>query len=349
MYQRRRIIWALIAAAGIVLCYWLARYVHPLGFQPWMIRMLTIRVFVTSLRTLILHSILTPAFFVVITLTLTLERLLPAKPNQAILSASFAQDAVWFFYETILQALIVGTYVVLLTAIYQTYFHRFTITAAAHWPGWVRFAVSVLLLDFLYWGQHFTNHKVATLWQFHTVHHSQKELNFFTDFRYHVVEYLVRHTWLVIPFLILQVNPPQIVWFAIVARWYTRFYHGNIRTNLGPLRYVLVTPQSHRIHHSIEPQHQDTNFGSLFSIWDQLLGTQYRGYHEYPSTGIVDQGFPLEETAGLKGLLLGPLVQMAYPFQQLRRAAGTGLRQEPPAGSPTASMAAQSDRPTPAI
>jgi hypothetical protein len=79
---------------------------------------------------------------------------------------------------------------------------------------------------------HFFNHHVSLFWPFHAVHHSQKHLSFFTDFRYHIVEYIVRHTVLVIPFLIFQINTPTIVVFAVFKRWYTRFYHGNIRTIL---------------------------------------------------------------------------------------------------------------------
>lgn len=150
--------------------------------------------------------------------------------------------------------------------------------------------------------------------------------------RYHILEYIVRHTWLVIPFLMLQVDPPQIVWFSIIAKWYTRFYHGNIRTNLGPLRYVLVTPQFHRIHHSVERRHRDTNFGALFSIWDRLFGTQYRGYDEYPETGIEDEAFPHEKVAGVTSLLLRPLVRMVYPFRQTQEqyAASPSIRQRAP-------------------
>jgi sterol desaturase/sphingolipid hydroxylase (fatty acid hydroxylase superfamily) len=251
-------------------------------------------------------------------------------------SLSFAQDVVWFFYETVLHAAIIVTYVQVLTTVYQANVPFLTVDAVLAWPEWLRFAVAVLLLDLLYWGQHFTNHKFAVLWQFHTVHHSQRALNFFTDFRYHVLEYLVRHAFLVIPFLVLRVDPPQIVWFALIARWYTRFYHGNIRTNLGPLRYVLVTPQSHRIHHSIEPRHRDTNFGALFSIWDQMFGTQYRGYDEYPETGIEDDAFPHETSGDLRSLLVTPFVQMAYPLRKLReqhvdRAARASLAREQPA------------------
>lgn len=151
----------------------------------------------------------------------------------------------------------------------------------------------------------------------HALHHSQKELNFFSDFRYHVVEYLNRHTVLVIPFLIFPINTPVVVGFSIVAGWYTRFYHGNMRINLGLLRYVLVTPQSHRIHHSNVPQHQDRNFGSLFSIWDQIFGTEYPCYSEYPETGIKDSAFPHEQSIHPVTLLFMPLKQLSYPVSKI--------------------------------
>ena len=151
------------------------------------------------------------------------------------------------------------------------------------------------------------------------LHHSQKEVNFFTDFRYHIVEYIIQEAVLVIPFLILKVDVPVIIAFAIFQRWYTRFYHGNIRMNLGLLRYVLVTPQSHRVHHSIEKRHQDKNFGSLFSIWDFVFKTQYTGFDEYPLSGITDSDFPHEKQKNILSLLLTPFAQMAYPFCKIGR------------------------------
>ena len=173
----------------------------------------------------------------------------------------------------------------------------------------------ILFVDFLYWCQHYCNHRVPWLWKLHALHHSQRELNFFTDFRYHVLEYLVRHTFLVVPFLVLKIDPPVIAVVVIALRWYSRFYHGNIRTNLGTLRYVLVTPQSHRIHHSIEAAHADTNFGAIFSVWDRLLGTQSRDYQSYPATGISDATFPVGGSRRLRDLLLMPAYQMAHPFR----------------------------------
>ncbi len=269
---------------------------------------------------LLRHMVLTPAFVIVVGFTLLLERLIPAQQESPLFSPSFAQDLVWFFYETVMQAVMLVTYVALLTALYHRYCSGLTITAARHWPAWERFVVAALLFDLLLWLQHYCHHRFAVLWNFHTVHHSQRRLNFFTDFRYHIVEYLVRNTWLAIPFLILDVHLPVIAAYALLQRWYTRFYHGNIRTSLGPFRHVLVTPQSHRIHHSFEPRHRDKNFGSVLAIWDQFFGTQYYGYDEYPETGIVDADFPHESRVGVHTLFY-PLVQMAYPFRRLFRGA----------------------------
>ena len=219
-------------------------------------------------------TILTPAFFIVLGFTLLMEQLLPVQKKARFWTVSFAQDLVWFFYEAILHAAVIVTFIAWLMQFYYAHCNFLTIYAANRLPGWARFVFGVLALDFLYWLQHWINHKVPWLWQFHAVHHSQKELSFFSDFRYHVFEYVIRETIMVVPFLILQVDIPTIVYFSVFRNWYTRFYHGNIKINMGPLRYILVTPQSHRVHHSIELRHYDQNFGSLFSIWDFLFGTQ---------------------------------------------------------------------------
>jgi sterol desaturase/sphingolipid hydroxylase (fatty acid hydroxylase superfamily) len=323
--NRRLLIGGLVCATGIGAVYWLAAEVHPFGLNSGMLESRVSRILEAPLS-LLRNTVLMPEFWLVIALTLTLERLLPAKPNQPWFGVAFRQDLVWFVYEAILHTIIIVTYVHVLITIYHRNFESLTIHAARAWPNWVQFAVAVLLLDLMYWVQHYVNHKVPLLWSFHSLHHSQKELNFFTDFRYHVLEYVVRHTFLVIPFLVLAVEAPTIILFAIFQRWYTRVYHGNIRTNLGPLRYVLVTPQSHRIHHSIEARHRDTNFGSLFSIWDHLFGTQCRRYDEYPDTGIEDTAFPVERSTRIRDLLLTPIVQMAYPFQRILRRDTSAVR-----------------------
>lgn len=285
-------------------------------------------VFYFPLLSLFHNTVLTVSFWCVVIFTLCLQQLIPAKPAQRTFSIGFAQDCVWFFYERVLSSLVVVAYADYLIRFYDGHFSGLTIAALNQTPAWVRFLFALLLSDFLYWAQHYINHKVPLLWRFHALHHSQRELNFFTDFRYHVLEYIVRQTFLVVPFLILKIGPPMIVGFVIFHTWYSRFYHGNIRTNMGPLKYILVTPQSHRVHHSLDPRHRDTNYGAFFSTWDFLLGTQWRKYDVYPETGIDDEAFPQEQNIGLKRMLLTPIQQMLYPLLDTgRRRPASGVKQ----------------------
>jgi sterol desaturase/sphingolipid hydroxylase (fatty acid hydroxylase superfamily) len=85
------------------------------------------------------------------------------------------------------------------------------------------------------------------------------------------------------------------------------------------LRYLLVTPQSHRVHHSLEIEYRDQNFGAIFSVWDFILGTQCTNFEIYPETGITAEAFPHQPAKGLKSLLLTPLFQLLYPFSVIRR------------------------------
>ena len=269
-----------------------------------------------AFKQLALDSILTVPFWIALAITLALQTLTPARGEQKIFSRGLAEDGAWFVYEAVLQSIIIVTYVDLLARLYGKYASFLTVTSLNQLPGWLRFVIAILLVDFLYWLQHYLHHKIPFLWKLHSLHHSQTELNFFTDFRYHVLEYVVRHTVLIIPLLILKIDVPVIAVVAITQRWYSRFYHGNIRTNLGPLRYLLVTPQSHRIHHSIELQHADQNFGAIFSIWDYLFGTASSDRKSYPQTGIADAAFPHRTSGRISEILLAPLRQMAYPFRR---------------------------------
>lgn len=261
----------------------------------------------------------TPIFIGAVVLILALERIMPAKPNQAIFSVSFFQDVVWAFLEGIGQATVTLAWVLLLGALYAEHLDFLTLETDLELPYWLTVLLALIAMDFLRWLQHLIQHKVPWFWHFHVVHHSQRNLNLFTDYRYHVFEYLVRNTVYFLPLMMLGIRQQEVYWVALILTWHARLYHGNIRANFGPLRYIIVTPQSHRIHHSLEPRHFDKNFGAFFSIWDWIFGTQYRGHTEYPDTGVPDSTFPHERSAGLSSLLLTPVPQMIYPFRAIGR------------------------------
>lgn len=264
-----------------------------------------------------------PVFLLAVPFILLLERTFPAKVGQPLLGGNLAHDGVWCLLAFPFEGVVVVTYVSLLKWGYESHLSFLTVESLGEWPPALRFFWGVLLADFLGWLHHRVRHAVPWLWQFHVVHHSQRTLNMFTDLRYHPVEYIASRTISTLPLLMFAVDTPRILLFTIFHLWFTRFYHSNIRASFGPLRFVFVTPQSHRLHHSIEGGHQDRNFGILLSVWDRLFGTQHREHEVYPATGVDDPDFPLE--GGERGWnpLRTVLAQLAYPFRRLARSRRT--------------------------
>src|SRR2546423_5142687 len=158
----------------ITLCYLFLEYL----FQPTAAQLLAatysklLNIYF-YFRLLLEDRVLAISFWCSIVLTLVLQYFFPAKLAQKIFSVSLAQDLVWFFYEMMLNALILVFYVAYLTRFYNQYCSSLTVTSLSQFPGWARFLLSLLLVDFLYWIQHYCNHKAPLLWRFHALHHSQ--------------------------------------------------------------------------------------------------------------------------------------------------------------------------------
>jgi len=246
------------------------------------------------------------------------SRIWPAKPQPA-LSKGLWQDIVYFFAMGAFDAVIIAWFAGVLKLLYDHYLSFLTISSLSTWPLGARLVLSLFVSDFLNWFHHFVRHKVPLFWKFHTVHHSQRQMNLFTDLRYHFLEYFIAKFIIFIPAYMLQLEPLNAFFIAIVIRWHTMAYHANLRTNYGPVRYLLVTPQSHRIHHSHALEHRDTNFGVVFCIWDRLFGTQHPDYNSYPDTGIADERFPLEQSVSPWAVIVTLVQQTIYPFRLLFR------------------------------
>lgn len=263
--------------------------------------------------------LLNPWFYGVFAAVLLLEHLVPARPGQKLASRGLRHDAIWIGFKMLAHATLLPIYLLFLGALYQRHLSFLTIHAVESWPWLAKVLLALITVDLLFWATHLVRHHVPALWYFHAVHHSQKELNFFTEYRVHPIDDLFVFTIGVIPLFMVQQGFETILAVVWIRHWHTRIYHSNIRTNFGFLRYLLVTPQSHRVHHSIEPRHHDRNFGLTFSVWDHLFGTQYRGYDEYPETGINDLDFPFEQERHRFGELGTFFGQLLYPFRALGR------------------------------
>jgi sterol desaturase/sphingolipid hydroxylase (fatty acid hydroxylase superfamily) len=259
----------------------------------------------------------TPWFPILTAATLAVEWWIPADDDQRVVSIGLFHDAAWFCIVTVSQTVFIAAWIGVLSAALRYAWGAPTLLPWQSYPLWLVFIAGVAVVDFLGWFHHWVRHKVPWFWLFHAVHHSQQQLNLFTDGRYHVVEYLVSATIRTTALVAIGIPLVPVIGYELAHGTYTRLYHANIRSNFGWLRYLLVTPQSHRVHHSIEERHRDTNFGVLLSIWDRMFGTQYHGFNEYPRTGVRDPYFPIECRPSALSLFHTLLRQNLYPFKGL--------------------------------
>ena len=132
----------------------------------------------------------------------------------------------------------------------------------------------ILVGDFFSYWSHRLRHRCGILWNFHAIHHSQTKLNFFTKNRFHDLDTMIDLTLRILPLLILNASWTVLGIYYAISLAHFRLYHSGIRGNYGLLRYVVVTPQSHRIHHARAQRHRNCNYGTFFSIWDFAFGTQ---------------------------------------------------------------------------
>ena len=161
-------------------------------------------------------------------------------------------------------------------------------------PGWLAIVLGVLLLDLAIYAQHYYFHMVDAFWRFHRMHHTDLDFDVTTGVRFHPVEIVIS---MIIKFaVVLIIGPPAIavVIFEILLNATSMFNHGNIQLPQPVdriLRSVLVTPDMHRVHHSIVRTETDSNFGFNLSWWDRIFGT----YRSQPKAGHLDMtiGLPI--------------------------------------------------------
>ena len=289
-------------------------WVHPAIVQAHGYIWFYDKVFLPSARA-VKGTLTKPITYLAVAAILCVERLVPAKRNQKIFSMGFAQDTVWFIFDLCSRVTIIAAISMYWKAVYDEHFSFLTIHAIEKFPFWVRMGIGILASDFSGWLHHWLRHKISWLWPFHALHHAQKELNMFTDVRYHVIEYAIKAVTNVFFINMFTMNPHAVIYYTVFHDWYTKFCHANIKMNMGFLKYILITPQSHRIHHSVDPHHRDLNYGVLLSIWDYMFRTQYRVYNVYPDAGIDDKEFPFEKKISGWNLFLNPIRQHIYPFK----------------------------------
>lgn len=178
-------------------------------------------------------------------------------------------------------------------------------------PFWAAVPVAVLLLDLLIYFQHRVFHAVPVLWRLHRVHHADPELDASSGLRFHPVEILLSLGIKGVAVVALGAPPEAVLLFEVLLNATSLFNHANVaipRWLDAPLRWVLVTPDMHRVHHSEIRRETDSDFGFCLSVWDRVFGT-YVAEPEKGQLGMVIgvEGYRADAQQRIDRLLVQPL------------------------------------------
>lgn len=184
-------------------------------------------------------------------------------------------------------------------------FHRLQAPQAIAWIA------GLLALDCLIYWQHRLLHRIPQLWRLHKVHHTDLDLDLSTGVRFHPLEILLSMLLKTGAILLLGVPATAVLVFEILLNGFSLFTHGNIALPAGletGLRRVFVTPDMHRIHHSVNPAETNSNFSFNLSLWDRL----FRSYRAAPELDPTTMPLGLGEYRNAKELGFRRLLKIPF-------------------------------------
>ena len=149
--------------------------------------------------------------------------------------------------------------------------------------SWLLYVIAFLALDFSGYWVHRLAHTVNFFWNNHIIHHSSEEFNLACALRQSISVYFRIYAFLLIPAAIFGV-PQQVIAVVAPLHLFAQFwYHTRHINKMGWLEYIIVTPAHHRVHHAINPEYLDKNYGQIFIFWDRLFGTFQEETPEIPA------------------------------------------------------------------
>ena len=180
-------------------------------------------------------------------------------------------------------------------------------------PFWFAVVASVIIMDFVIYIQHVMVHAIPVLWRLHRLHHADLDYDVTTGARFHPFEIILSMLIKFATILLLGPSVVAVIIFEVMLNATAMFNHGNIslpKTIDKYLRLLLVTPDMHRVHHSIEDDEANSNFGFSLPWWDRLFGTyrdQPRAGHVGMTIGINKYRDP-KQVSWLPGMLMLPFI-----------------------------------------
>jgi len=255
------------------------------------------------------------------------EFVAPWRPKQRKLRPQVGVDAFYTIFNYALLWLLVGNalFSVIQLALNHALLHYFGVRNLVAielntLPLWIRYVLMFLATDFTSYFGHVILHRVNFLWEFHKVHHAATELDVLNANRVHWVELFFYPLVFMIPLGMVGFNAGDVFIGTTVITILSNFTHANVKLPLGPLKYVINSPQFHLWHHAMHVNAQrNVNYGDAFCFWDYLFGTAYMpddrsqlelgfpGVEDYPSTYLGQMVQPFVTIfSGVKRKLLTP-------------------------------------------
>lgn len=179
-------------------------------------------------------------------------------------------------------------------------------------PYWLNIVIAVVVLDLAIYGQHVISHKIPMFWQIHRVHHADVDFDVTTAIRFHPIEIALSMLWKIVVVVAIGAPAWGVVLFEIILNGCAMFNHSNVDLPKPLdrfLRLFLVTPDFHRVHHSVIRRETNSNYGFNLSIWDKIFGT----YRPQPEKG--HQGMTIGLTPYQNERPTGLIWSLMLPFQ----------------------------------
>ena len=222
-----------------------------------------------------------------------IEKLFALRKDQPVFRAEWQTD----FHHFIVNHMVVG-FVLLATNLMV---HRFFGWAASDglrgWvqglPFWAGVLLIVLVADLVQYWTHRAYHETALGWRLHAVHHSAKSMDWIAGSRQHIVELVITRTLILAPIYVFGFSKEVIDTYILIVGFQAVFNHANVSVRLGPLRYVIVTPNFHHWHHSQDQEALDRNYSAHFAFIDYLFGTAVKSTRLWPERyGVLGDYVP---------------------------------------------------------
>jgi sterol desaturase/sphingolipid hydroxylase (fatty acid hydroxylase superfamily) len=178
-------------------------------------------------------------------------------------------------------------------------------------PFWPAMVVAVVVLDFATYLQHVMFHAVPLLWRLHMVHHADLDFDVTTGLRFHPIEMILSMGIKLAVVVVFGPPAMAVLTFEVILNATAMFNHGNIRLPLKidrVLRFLVVTPDMHRVHHSLLPPEANTNFGFNLPWWDRLFGT----YRDQPTEGHEGMSIGLRQFRDVRRLTFPWLLVLPF-------------------------------------